>query len=201
MKTALQARWRALAPEQQRRAVAGAAALGLALVIGGVILPARALVHSRRAALMEIRRGIADGEAAGRQAQVESQRQRALEAQYQALRQRAGEGRSVAHVLDLISAQAQAHHLEIVTSQPAPDAREAGLVVIGPDLALKSLPFTLRLDGSYQALGEFLGELLDAPYLASVRRMTVTAPDNSRRAVHAVVELVVFVAAGPQVAG
>ncbi len=154
----------------------GAALLALGLLVQLVYRPLTARIGAQRMALRELRVKVADAQALAQQA---PQHQAALErarVRYQALERRLGDGQGIARALETLSAQAKERRLEFVGVQPSAGEGEQPVVMVGPALRLRELPLTVQLTGRYRQLGEFLGELPQAPFLAVVRRLTLSRP-------------------------
>lgn len=167
-----------------------AAAGGAALAVLAVLLPLRGAIAARRTAIAELRERIAATESAAARQPAQQARLRELEAQYQEMVGRADQ-RSIAHVLEGLSAQAKAGRLELATIQPRTDVQSPRTVAVSPDLVLREFPVTLQLTGQYQQIGEFIGGLHSAPLLASVRRLAITKTDDGRQ-LRATLDLAIF---------
>ncbi len=151
--------------------VAGAA-IGVAVCIRFLYLPVIAGIGERRATLTELRVKLADAQTVA--AQLPSQEQVLQETQerFRVLERRLGDGQTVSTILESLSALAKEHHIEVVAVQP--EETVAHEVPLSPTVTLREVPLTLQLTGRYRNVGEFLGMLPSAPFVASVRALKIS---------------------------
>lgn len=175
--------WQRLGETQRAAAIAAGAALVAVLVYPPLW---RGIANSRQR-LTELQRNIT--EAQGFTAE-ESARARRLERAKQQLApwaRRVGHGQSMARVLETLNARAQAHQLQVVAVQP----RAVAAHTAAGRLALREVPLELQVSGQYRQIGEFLGTLADAPFLADVRELSLSSPGDAQ-ALEARIAIVVY---------
>lgn len=170
------------------------ALLALVLVVRFLYLPVIARIGERRATLTDFRVKIADAQGLAQQLpDQEKMLQRARE-RSSTLESRIAEGQSVARILELLSARAKDHRLELVAVQPRAEHNEPRILILGPEVTLREIPLNLRLTGRYRQVGEFLGELPTAPFLASVHTLVLTKPQADTTQLTADLALAVYLA-------
>ena len=151
------------------------------LLLGGlsrfVYLPLMAAIREQRVMLRDLRVKIADAQELAEGVPIQEAALQQAQERYRGLERRIDTGQSIARILETLRRQAKDHALELVAVQPRAGANGQPTITIQPDLILRETPLTLQLTGRYRQVGEFLGELLNAPFLASVRTLTVTKPD------------------------
>ena len=177
------------------KALAGLTGVLVVLVLAARFLyvPAMARVNRHRAALQDLKVKIADAHVLTEQL---PQQQSALEDAQQRHRMmfgRVGDGQSVARILEQLSALAKSEHVELATVQPRAD-EEPRLVAMTPDLTMREIPLRLQLKGRYQQIGNFLGHLPTAPFIASVRQCSMTKPQGETAQLEAELVIGVYVA-------
>jgi Tfp pilus assembly protein PilO len=166
--------WRQLGERERLIGLSLLALVGLMLLVRVAYAPWARAIEQRRARLAELRAQVAAAESMiarlpQEQAGLEEARRRA-----QALERRVSAQLSLPRVLDALSAQAQEQQVELVVIQPRDTESGETVVSLGPDLRLRPRTLTLQLGGTYQHIGEFLGRLATAPFLASVRSVTLS---------------------------
>lgn len=169
----MQAPWHRLSEPQRAGAIAGLAAL-IAAVAYPLLWRGLAGQHGRLGALQA---QIAEAQRATAE---QPDRARGLEEAKQRLApliRRVGQGQSMARVLETLNARAQEHRLQIVAVQPR--AAAASARAAAGSLTLREAPLELQVSGRYRQIGEFLGSLADAPFLAAVRTVTLSSPQES----------------------
>ena len=178
-------------------------ALAIAGGLTGVVLLARFLyiplwgqLAQRQATLKSLHVKIADARLFMERLPIEEAALKDAEARRQALERRIGHGQSLARILEQLGQQARARHLELVSVQPRAGEREDHTVTLGPELALREVPLTLQVTGRYRQMGEFLGELPKAPYVAAVKSLHMTRPDPDSPKLNADIVLAVYLAPG-----
>ena len=162
-----------------------------------IYLPVLARINERRALLTDLRVKIADAQVlAGQLPGQEQALQLAREHYGDALESWIGKEQSVARILERLSAQAKDHRLELVAIQPRAEDHEPRVVILGPEVTLREVPLTLQLTGRYRQLGEFLGDLPTAPFLASIRELKMTKPQADRAELRTDLVLAVYLSEG-----
>ena len=174
-------------------AVGGAVAL-LVMVVAMVDVPLCGRIGRQLTTLKDLRVKIADAKVLVQQLPEQEAASRASEERYRAMASRVGSGQSVARILETLSLQAKEHHLEYEAVQPPADEEDQRRFTVGPTLALREVPLTLQLAGRYRQLGEFLAELPNAPYLASLKQLTVSRPASDSLKLRADLLLTVYLA-------
>ena len=106
-------------------------------------------------------------------------------------------GQSIARILDALGQQAREHHLELTVVQDAMPSEAAHLVRFGPDLVLREVPLRLQLQGRYRQVGEFLGALREAPFLAIVKQADIARPAEGTGSLKTELALAVYIAEQP----
>ncbi|MBI2885162.1 MAG: type 4a pilus biogenesis protein PilO [Candidatus Omnitrophica bacterium] len=172
--------WKRLAPRQQLLLVAATGVTAAVLLLRFVYIPLWGGIRQRAARLRELDVKMADAhlvrdQLAGQDALLRKTRER-----YELVRSRIGDEQSVGRILEALNQQAVEQQLEVLGMQPGVDGREPERLRLNADLTLREVPVLLRLQGRYRNLGEFLGQLPDAPFLASVRELELKrAPAGS----------------------
>ena len=182
-----------LEPRQQLFLGGAGGVLALTFAARFLFVPALAAIGARRATLRDLEVKTADaGVLISQLPQHQAALEQAQESYRAVVERRVGQGQSVARILDTLSRDAKAQRLELVTVQPRAGENEKRLVVLGPELTVSEVPLTLQVTGRYRSLGEFLGKLPDAPFLSSVRQLTVTKPNTVRAELRADLVLAVY---------
>ena len=153
---------------------------------GGLILvgvfgywPLANRFHEQQEQLLQLETRLATAKRLEEEKSHQEQAMQGVEAQYQRLGRFFNVRESLVRTLEFLSQEAQAHHLELVMLQPSAEQHALRSVVLPSGVALREIPVTLHLRGRYRLLGEFLGRLTEAPFLISVRHMTITPPTAS----------------------
>ena len=182
-----------MTPRQQQIALNVIRGVAVALVAVRVLAqPAVAYIGWQRAALGELRAKAAEAATlVPQRAAHEDALQRAQD-RSQSLEARVRD-QSVARILETLSHEAKAHYLELtVVQESAPDAER--VVRFGPHLALREVPLRLHLRGRYRQVGEFLGALRAAPFLAAVREAEIVKSAEQFGQLTTDLQLVVYLA-------
>ena len=179
-----------------------ALAVTLSLVAGlwavrYLYLPVIARIGAQRAQLQDLTVKVGDAQALAEALPKQEAALRESQSRYRALESRVGGEQSVARILDGLGKWAKDHRLEVVAVQPRANDAEPFLVLAGPGLLLRAVPLSLKLKGRYRQLGEFLGELPEAPFLATVRRLTVRQPQSDSAQLEADLVLAVYLQERP----
>lgn len=171
--------------------------LALVWIVRFLYLPVLSRLGAARAALRDLTVKI--GDAQGLTQQLPAQRAALEQARgaYKAMYGRVGDGQSVARILEELSEEAKGQRLELVAVQPRSSEEEQGVLVVGPDLALREVALTLQLKGRYQQMGEFLSRFPEAPFLASVRTLRMRKPQADSAQLEAELDLVVYLVDRP----
>lgn len=173
-----------------------AGGVGAALLVLGAVrviyLPVLARIGERRAALQELTVKIAEGTILIESATAHEAALQELQARSRALEGRLSDEQSLATVLETIAGQANAYRLELVAVQPRTDVHGQQPLALGPDLRVRAIPLSLQVTGRYRQVGEFLAALHEAPFLVSVRKVTMTRQQEGSAALQGDVELAVY---------
>ena len=164
------------------------------LVMRFLYIPLWGRVQERWTSLATLRVKMADARLSMERLPAEEAALTQAQERRQLLERRIGQEQSIARILEALGRQAKTHHLELVTMQPRADAHEEASVSLGPEIILRDMPLTVELTGRYRQLGEFLGELPSAPYVAAVKRMRITRPDLESPKLKADLVLAVYLA-------
>ena len=181
-----------LGSRQQLMLGAAGTVVSLALMARFLLLPGLTHLRERRGVLQELQVKTADAGTLVSRLPKEHAALQDVQGRSRALASRVGERQSVARILETLSRQAKAGQLELVTMQPRAGESGKHLLNFGPELTLSEVPLTLQVTGRYQALGEFLGQLSEAPFLSSVRTLSMTRPDAAHPELRADLVLVVY---------
>ena len=176
-------------------ALGGAAALVvLVWAVRYLYLPVVARIVEQRVALNDLTVKVADAKVLAEAMPGQEAALHEAQTRYRALESRVSEGQSVARILDGLGKWAKEHRLEVVAVQPrsAEPSEPPLLVTAGRELTLRAIPLTLRLKGRYRQLGEFLGKLSAAPFVGTVRKLTVHQPSSESAQLEADVVLAVY---------
>ena len=179
---------------RRRLLTATGSALVVALLVRVVYLPVVARIGDRRTTLDDLRAKIDDARALAEQLPGQERALEKVRQRYHALQSRVGDGQSVARILEALGRQAKSHQLELVAMQPREDDRAQRALTLGVGMTLHEVPLTLQLTGQYRHIGEFLGGLPDAPFIGSVRKLSVTHPQAGSAELRAELVLAVCLA-------
>jgi Tfp pilus assembly protein PilO len=166
--------------------------LGLALIVKLAYVPWTGRLSQRRVRLAELRAQAAVAESVISRLGEE---QRALDEarrRSQALERRVSAQLSLPRILDALGAQAQDQQVTLGVLQPREHEQADEPVSLAPGLRLRQRALTLELEGTYRHIGEFLGRLSSAPFLASVRSVAITRPEEAGMPLQATVALAVY---------
>ena len=97
------------------------------------------------------------------------------QAAFQNVYSRIGGQQTVPRILEALGHQAKQHRLKLVAIQPDDDDTP-DLYAVDDRVTVRAVPIRLHLKGRYQQLGQFLGDLSAAPFLASVEGVSVSRP-------------------------
>ncbi|MDP3768370.1 MAG: type 4a pilus biogenesis protein PilO [Dehalococcoidia bacterium] len=170
----MQALWQRFSDPQRAGAIAALAAL---IVVAACPLLWRGLAH-QHGQLSALQAQIAEAQRATAEQPDRARRLEEAKQRLTPLTRRVGQGQSMARVLETLNARAQAHRLQIVAVQPRAAAASAARAAAG-SLTLREAPLELQVSGRYRQIGEFLGSLAEAPFLAAVRTVTLSSPQES----------------------
>ena len=173
---------------------ATAAAATLLLAVRFLYLPVIGRIGEQRAMIRDLVVKTADAQALAAQRPTTEAALRDAQQRYRTLEDQVGSGQSVGKILELLGAQAKAHRLELTVVQQAPDELQARVVTLGPELTLREVPLTLQVSGRYRQIGEFLGGLQEAPFLSSVRTLTMAKAQAESPTLRAELVLAVYLA-------
>jgi Tfp pilus assembly protein PilO len=168
--------------------------VALVWLIRYAYLPVIGRIGAQQAQLNDLAVKVADAKVLTEALPRQEAALREAQTRYRAFESRVGEGQSVPRILDGLGKWAKDHRLEVVAVQPrTADAVEPPLIVAaGSGLTLRTTPLALRLKGRYRQLGEFLGKLSAAPFVGTVRKLTVRQPSSESAQLEADVVLAVY---------
>jgi Tfp pilus assembly protein PilO len=169
--------------------------LAVALVTARFLyLPAVNQIRQRQVALEELRVKMANVQ----HVQEELPRQEAAVRQatqrYRALQARLGEGQSVARILEELDGLAKSKRLQFLAKQSSAEDGQERRLTLGPEIALRETPLTVQLTGRYRQVAEFLGQLRQAPFVASVQQLSLTKIAGEGSRLQADLSLAVYLA-------
>jgi Tfp pilus assembly protein PilO len=157
-------------------------------------LPVVAQIRERRVALQELQVKMADVQRVTEELPNQEAAVRKAQERYRLFHDRLGKGQSVARVLEELDALAKEKRLQLITTQSSVEEGSERLVTLGPDIVLREIPLTMQLTGRYRQVAEFLGELDEAPFMATVQRLSLTKPDREESRLKADTTLTVYLA-------
>lgn len=163
--------WRRLEARQQMLLLGAGGVAAAVLLLRFVYLPLWGQVSQRAAQLRDLQVKIADARIVSERLADQDGLLRKTRERYELVRNRIGDEQSVGRILEALNRQAVDQQLEVLAMQPGGDGRTPERLPLNSTLALREAPVLLRLQGRYRNLGEFLGQLSDAPFLASVREL------------------------------
>ena len=182
-----------LTPRQYQIALTASGLAAALVTIRFLLVPAISAIGRQQATLRELRAKAADAAVLiPQQAQLEERRQHAQQRR-DVLEARVRD-QSVARILDTLGQEAKAHHLELSVVQEAVLADAGRVVQFGPDLIVREVPLRLQLRGRYRQVGEFLGALRAAPFLAAVRQAEIAKSTEPSGPLITESQLVVYLA-------
>lgn len=170
----------------------GVACVVLWLLVRFVYQPLLGTLHQTRAALRDLRVNIADARGvvergSDHQALLQREQER-----YRAIKGRIDKSQSVARVIEALRAEARRCQLHLSAVQPRANPDSLRTFAVGTDTMLRETLLTLRLSGPYRQVGEFLGALLEQPFLVYVRHVTITTPEVTGQGLQAELSLAVY---------
>ena len=176
-----------------------AAGLGLAVValflsIRIVLVPIISGIASRRASIQELERLLTEARELQDQREAQERLLAQARSEYQVLQRRVGTGQSIARVLEALSQQAREQRLEITSLKPEMDGDDNAITELGPSVRLRKVPLSLSVAGHYRQVGDFLGQLAQGPFLASIETLRISKPSNATAKVQAELALSVYLA-------
>lgn len=176
--------------------------LALLLLVRFLYLPVIARIGEQRAILTDLRVKTSDANVLIGQRPHHEATLHALRRRYRALvENRLGTDQSVARVLDALSQEAKGHRLELAATQATAAEATQHFMTLGQGMTLREVPLALQLSGRYRKVGEFLGGLREAPFIASVEQVTLTRPQADSSKLKTDVILAVYLPAAPQQSG
>ena len=183
--------------EMRHKVVLGATGAMVALVLMArfLYLPVMATVGERRAILTDLRVKIADAHVLANELADQEQALAQARVSHRAHERRIGDNQSVGRILESLGELAQAHRLTLVAIQEREEELEAlEPITLGSELTLVGVPLTVELEGRYQELGAFLGELIDAPFVSTVQELTIARTATIGTTLEANLVLAVYLA-------
>jgi Tfp pilus assembly protein PilO len=167
----------------------------VAVVAAAAVIPPWRFVQGRRQAWIEARAQILNAKALeARNPSAEARE--ALQRRYDELAARVGAGQSIARIVELLGDQARAESLEVVVQQAKDQQDEEQPAAWPGALSVAPMPLTLQLTGRYRALGEFVGWLAEAPFVATVDSIRMDKLDPGSPRLKVELRVVVYPSAG-----
>ena len=185
---------RSLSGRQKLLLGAAGAVVGLAVIVRGLLPPLMGRIASQRAALRELRANVEVASSLVRDMPSAQESMERTQERYRMVEERLGPGQSLARVLEALSQQAKRHRLELVAVQAPNDERTLPRIPLDPETRLREVPLDLTITGRYRPIGEFLGGLVQAPFLSSVRSLRLTKSETGGQELHAKLVLGVYLA-------
>ena len=171
------------------------AALSLMLVsVRFLYLPVIARIRHQHAAFQDLQVKMADVERVKEELPKQEIALHALQGRYQLLYTRFGNHQSIARILEGLDSLAKTKRLQLVAKQSVADQSTEQLIHLGPEIALHEIPLSIQLIGRYRQIAEFLGELDTAPFVASVKHLSLIKPGGENTRLQADLVLAVYVA-------
>ena len=178
----------------QRRMIVEGGAIGLALVLLGrfIYQPMLGSLHEQRAIVRDLRVKIADARGlADRLSMQEALLQQERE-RYRTLVGRIDKSQSVARVIEVLRTQAKDRQVQLSAVQPHAEPDALRTFAFGSETTLRETLLTLQVSGRYRRIAEFLGALLDQPFLVHVRAVRLVRPATKGQDLHAELSLAVY---------
>lgn len=189
----MSARLNALATRYRLPLLLAGSGVAALLSVRLLFLPVMSRIQERRGLLQALHVKMADGQLLAEQLPAQQSALEEERRRFDVLESRVGRGQSLARVMEVLRQEAQRHRLVFTAVQPRTEEQEATLTLT-PELSLREVPVTLQLQGRYRQIGEFLGGLSKAPYLLSLRKLTVTKSNPQSVTLKAEMALVVYLA-------
>lgn len=175
--------------------MAGGGLVAAVLAVRFLYMPALDRLNSQRTRLEALQMKTADAEALMSQRAAHEEALKRAQSQSLGLEQRVHH--STARILDRLSQQAKSHQLELtVVQEPVLDGAAQALR-FGPGLTLQEVPLRLHLYGRFRQVGEFLGGLREAPFLAAVKQVDMVKPAEQTGSLTTEVMIGVYLAEQP----
>ena len=170
----------------------GATCVALTLLVRFVYQPMLGTLHEQRTIVRDLQVKIADARGlADRMPMQEALLQQERE-RYRTLVGRIDKSQSVARVIEVLRTQAKDRQVQLSAVQPhaEPDALRA--FAFGSETTLRETLLTLQVSGRYRRIAEFLGALLDQPFLVHVRAVRLATSAAKGKDLHAELSLAVY---------
>jgi len=169
----------------------------LVLLVRFVYLPVIGQIRERMATWHDLRVKLADAKGLLPKVPAQEVAFQQVKAKASALQIRLGNGQALARILDALRARAQDLNLEFSATQSPPEGAPGNVMSLGPGFALREVPLELTVSGRYRNLGEFLGTLHDAPFIAAVQSLSVKSLPEDHPQLEARVNLAIYLAKEP----
>ncbi len=150
---------------------AGSVLAGAVIAIWLVVIPVVKWTGHQHVQIRELRIQLAEAQQFQQTAAAREQTLAQTRQQVQALQLQLSQGQGMAQIMDRLRADAERWHLEMNAAQSADHPAQS--VSWRPQLSLQATPITLTVVGRYRAIGEFLGGLMRAPFVAEVERVSL----------------------------
>lgn len=178
---------------QQRLAVAAAASGAVVVALVALLyIPLWGYVRQQWHELRLLRVKIEDAKLFSQQMAQEEAALIQAKQRYDAFNRRLGQGQSLARVLELLGQQAKALHLEFAAVQSRADEEANQAQRLTPELTVREIPLTVQLTGRFRQLGDFLGQLPQAPYMATIKSLRIIRPMSDSPKIQADIVLSVY---------
>lgn len=148
---------------------AGGLVAGAVIALGVAGIPLLGWTSRQYALLHDVRTRLAQAQEFQRSEASRAQALAQARREVEALQLHVSRGQGMASILDSLRADAERWHLQMNAAQSADHPPHT--VQWGPHLSLQAMPITLTLVGRYRAIGEFLGGLSRAPFVAEVEHV------------------------------
>jgi Tfp pilus assembly protein PilO len=184
--------WNRVPPQWREPVMAAGLAVGVVVAMQLIVRPSWGYLQRQRQALREVRAQM-DNADAMRSRGTDGAQSAALQGRYAELALRLDSSQSVARVLDVLNAQARERQLEFSAQQSRSQTLAAHAAPWGAGPSVEEIPLALRLTGRYKSMGEFLGWLSEAPFVAAVRSVEMRKVEGAAAQLEAEVMLIVYV--------
>ena len=175
--------------------LAATAGLSVLLMAGRLVyLPVIATIRDRHVALTELRVKMADVHRITEELPRQKLAVRKITERYAVLQRRLGQGQSVARILEQLNGVAKSKRVQLIATQSSAEQVTERNVNIGSEITLREIPLAVQVTGRYRQVAEFLGALDEAPFVASVRRLSLTRPERENPQLHADLLVAVYIA-------
>lgn len=182
-----------LEPRSQYLLAGMGALVALVLVVRFLYLPVLARIGRELSRLNDLRVKTADVQTLISQRRQYDAALQDSQARYRAFTQtRLGSGLSLARILEALNQEAKDHRVQVEASQPHADEGESRLIPFWQDIAIREVLLTVEVTGRYRHISEWLGDFSKAPFMVSVRQLTMAKPQADSSKLRADLTLAVY---------